>query len=85
MTVSQGKDVTLQCRATGSPAPVITWFKVDATLPEGSFISDEVQTNRQYYQDSDSDSDLIVEVAVACGLLFHFRLKLHLNHLPFIF
>lgn len=33
MTVVEGQTVTMQCQATGSPPPVITWSKLRAPLP----------------------------------------------------
>ncbi|XP_042341322.1 basement membrane-specific heparan sulfate proteoglycan core protein-like [Plectropomus leopardus] len=33
MTVVEGHTVTMECRATGSPPPVITWSKLRAPLP----------------------------------------------------
>ncbi|XP_035516418.1 basement membrane-specific heparan sulfate proteoglycan core protein-like [Morone saxatilis] len=33
MTVVEGQTVTMECQATGSPVPVITWSKLRAPLP----------------------------------------------------
>ncbi|KAM4750987.1 secreted immunoglobulin domain 4 [Anableps anableps] len=53
MTVIEGQTVTIECRATGSPPPVITWSKLRAPLPWKHTVADGVLTlNNVGRQDS---------------------------------
>ncbi|XP_038163323.1 basement membrane-specific heparan sulfate proteoglycan core protein-like [Cyprinodon tularosa] len=44
MTVIEGQTVTMECKATGSPPPVITWSKLRAPLPWKHTVADGVLT-----------------------------------------
>ena len=36
LEVKKGDDVTLNCRASGKPAPVVKWARVGKLMPDGS-------------------------------------------------
>uniref|UniRef100_A0A3Q2QKN4 Basement membrane-specific heparan sulfate proteoglycan core protein n=1 Tax=Fundulus heteroclitus TaxID=8078 RepID=A0A3Q2QKN4_FUNHE len=44
MRVVEGQTVTMECKATGSPPPVITWSKLRAPLPWKHTVADGVLT-----------------------------------------
>ncbi|XP_027874644.1 secreted immunoglobulin domain 4 [Xiphophorus couchianus] len=44
MTAIEGQTVTIECKATGSPTPVITWSKLRAPLPWKHAVADGVLT-----------------------------------------
>ncbi|XP_047220229.1 basement membrane-specific heparan sulfate proteoglycan core protein-like [Girardinichthys multiradiatus] len=44
MTVTEGQTVTMECKATGSPPPVIMWSKLRAPLPWKHTVADGVLT-----------------------------------------
>ena len=45
LEVKKGDDVTLNCRASGKPAPVVKWARVGKLMPDGSSeIESEVVT-----------------------------------------
>jgi len=43
--VQEGDEATFQCRATGKPAPTITWLKDGKTVEEGDTLNFKVHRN----------------------------------------
>lgn len=62
VTVSEGDTATLSCLATGDPAPVVTWLRGGATVPDAG--------TPRYHISPNSSSLLITAVEEGDGGVF---------------
>ena len=64
-TAQEGDEVTFHCRATGNPAPTITWLKDGKTVDQGDTLNFKVNRNDtgKYWCTADNGLDVNINAS----------------------